>query len=37
MLFMTSLLIYLEFGIALPFTGGELIYVSKLFFPQVLV
>ena len=30
MLINSSLLIYLEFGIALPFNGGELIYVSWL-------
>lgn len=26
--FYSSLTVYLEFGTALPFTGGELIYVS---------
>ena len=34
---MVSLLIYLEFGIALPFTGGELIYVGIRYFLYVLV
>lgn len=29
-MYMNSTFVYIEYGIALPFSGGELIYVSDL-------